>query len=527
MTIDNSFLSDPMTNALYGEYSFDSSAFSNLNRTEYEMNNLASFRGAEEVLSFRSEYSIPFQSVLSQVYGTQEVILNTKSGIENFFLKKLFINPLIDIDLNEAHLRVWQEARKHLTGEENRSAPSYVCFDEYLFAERYQSTGSRRFISEFEEAISDSTFSYFFQIRKLLLYFLTEITYIRTSLLLDFGDEYENESQQKIALRFDTWAKMALHYTRRIAATILSQPGTLPDAEVDKISKKQAAQLQAFFAIRLNAVDEEINDILNFVKRDLSDNAEVFYKRYLSNALKMTGEVAESLDLDYYTTSMRRDMPIIANEVMLASNLLYSNFAAIHTDLIERFEMFIQKVDAALMLIHEKRRFSSYISQLAEKAVQKRKVLQTVQDDIYGPLFRSIFINTDRNNTYVSKHSSLDSLDEDSHPQYLLKSGGTITGDILIENNATIDGVTIKGHSHSGFDGTGKILSSSIDYQSARDSNLSNGSYVDKPLSISIDSFVSDIIDGGIPVFDMVISIEIDDESLINHEYEVIYTEIE
>lgn len=526
MSIDNSFLSDPVTNGLYADYHFDSSAFSNLNRAEYLMNNDMSLRGMEEVLSFRSEYSIPFQSVLSQVYGTQEVILNIKSGIENFFLKKLFINPLIDIDLNEAHLRVWQEAKKYLQNEK-RSGPSYICFDEYIFAERYQSTASRRFINEFEEAISDSTFSYFFQVRKLLLYFLTEITYIRTSLLLDFGDDYENESQQKIALRFDTWAKMALHYTRRIASTILSTPGTLPDAEVDKITKKQAAQLQAFFAIRLNAVDEEINDILNNVKRDLSDNAEVFYKRYLSNALKMTGEVAESLDLDYYTTSMRRDMPTLASEVMLASNFLYGNFAAIHTDLIERFEMFIQKVDAALSLIHEKRRFSSYISQLSEKAVQKKKVLQTVQDDIYGPIFRSIFINTDRNNTYTSSHASLDNLDEDAHPQYLLKSGGTITGDITIENNATIDGVTIKGHSHSGFDGTGKILSSSIDYQSARDSNSNNGRYVDKPLSISIDSFISDIIDGGIPVFDMVISIEIDDESLVNHEYEIIYTEIE
>lgn len=529
MSIDNNFNSAPSSDQLHADYKFDSSAFVNVNQNEYAWNNSPHLRGVERTISFRQEYSIPLNAVVGQVFNAEDLVLTARKGIEENFLNRLFINPNIDIDLSEAHVRVWNEAKQVANPDSISSlgAPSYICFDEYKFAEKYLSTASRRFISEFEEAVSDSSFSYFFQLRKLLSYLASEIAFIKSSLILNFGADYENESQQKIALRFDTWAKMAIHYTRRIAATILSQPGKIPHAEVDKVTKKQAAQLQAFFAIRLNAVDEEINDLLNNIKRDLSDNAEIFYTRYLANSIKFNKDIVESLDLEYHTTTMRRDMPTLANEVVLATNLLRSNFSSVHADLIERYEMFIQRVDAVFMLIHEKRRFSSYISQLSEKAIQKKKILLTIDDDKYSSVFKSIMVNPNRNDTYISSHSLLDNLNEDSHPQYLKKDGGSITGDIVVENNAKIDGVSIKEHSHSGSDGSAKISSSSIDFDTPRQEYVSGGYHVVQPLSISVDSYIPDILDGGIPVFDTIISIEVSDDSMENHEFEIIYTELD
>lgn len=529
MSIDNNFNSAPSSDQIHADYKFDSSAFSNVNQNDYAWNNSPYLRGVEKTVSFRQDYFIPLNSVVGQVFNAEDLVLTTRNGIELNFLNKLYINPNIDIDLGEAHSRVWKEAKQNLDPSmtSTLTTPTYICFDEYKFAEKYQSTASRRFISEFEETVSDSSFSYFFQLRKLLSYIASELALIKSSLILNFGVDYENESQQKVALRFDTWAKMAIHYTRRVAATILSQPGKIPHAEVDKVTEKQAAQFQAFFAIRLNAVDEEINDLLNNIKRDLSDNAEIFYTRYLSNSIKFNKDIVDSLDLEYHTTTMKRDTPTLANEVVLATNLIRSNFSSVHADLIERYEMFIQRVDAVFMLIHEKRRFSSYISQLSEKGIQKRKILITVDDDKYSSLFRSIMVNPNRNDTYTSSHSSLDNLNEDSHPQYLMKNGGVITGDITVENNSKIDGVSIKNHSHSGLDGSAKITSSSIDYGTARQEYASGGYHVVKPLSISVDSYIPDILDGGIPVFDTIISIEVSDESMENHEFEIIYTELD
>lgn len=529
MTISGTNQSLPVTKDLYADYKFSGAAFNDPSLDKAIKSKFGSSTDTR-TYSFASTYSLPLSSIKNQVIGTEQIIEETRRGMEDALLRKLFINPYIEPDLDDAHTRIWKEVASITALPETMPAsspPPYICFDEYLFAERHASSASRRLIAEYDELISQSTFSYFFQLRKLLNYFFSEINNIKSSLLFDFGEDYENESQQKIALRYDTWAKMAVHYTRRIASTILSKPGEIPNAEVDKITKKQAAQFQAFFAIRLNAVDEEINDLLGSLKRDLVDNSEIFYKRYLSNSLRMANDLVEPLDLDFNTTNFTRQFPELAKEIILATNVLQGNFASIHADLVERFEMFISRADAVFMLIHEKRRFAHNIAQLASRAVQKRKILEDVNDDIYSTIFRMAPVNNNRNNTFESSHARLDDLEADHHPQYLLKDGGTITGDIDVTSGTRIGGVDLAGHKHTGSDGSIKIRSIDIDYDTARLTNSEDESITKQPLSLSIQRFIPDILDGGIPVFTTVINIEIDDDISYSPEFEIIYTEVE
>lgn len=533
MSINSSDLPN-ITEDIHAGYGFSGSSFDNPNPLDYVNNRFSQGNNNNRVMSLHQDYYIPLASIKQQVYGTFDAMNRVKDGIETNFLSNLYIDPAIDFELYDAHKRVWDEAAPYInipsvkTDEypiSKSDTPDYICFDEYRFAERSGSTASRRLISEFDEAISQSTFSYFYQLRKLLGYFISEINNIKLSLLADYGTDYENESQQKIAIRYDTWAKVALHYTGRIASTILSKPGEIPYAEVDKVSEKQAAQFQAFFAIRLNAVDEEINDLLAAIKRDLVDNSDIFYTRYLRNTIRMTKDVADPLKLEYITTNLRREIPMLAGEALVASNILLANFSSIHADLVERFELMLNRVDAVLMLVHEKRKYANYISQLAEKASQKRKVLKTVTEDKYSLLFRSVSIFQMKPEKYKSSHGNLDDLEADWHPQYLLKNGGTLSGDIVVDSGVKIDGISISKHAHSGADGSERISSKDIDYGSIRNGDYENN--VSKPLSVRVDSFIPDIIDGGVPVFDTVIAIEIGDEILNNHEYEIIYTEVE
>lgn len=535
MVIKNTTVNGEASNNLYAEYGFSGSALSNSRGDDYTANKFGDVYGYQQTYTFNDVYSIPLKSIRGEVIAAEELINTTKNNIEQDLLRKLFINPYIDPDLQEAHDRVWEEVSSILNLSDSSddssqitkaTIPEYICYDEYSFAERYKSLACRRLISEFDEVISQSTFSYFFQIRKLLTYMASEIANIKSSLLFDFGEDYETQSQQKIALRYDTWTKVAVHYTRRITSTILSKPGEIPHAEVDKISKKQAAQLQAFFAIRLNAIDEEINNLLESIKRDLVDNSDVFFSRYLSSALKMIAKIVEPLDLEYNTTNFRKEFPSLSKEVAFATLAFEGNFTAIHADLVERFEMTTARIDAVLMLIHEKRKFAHHITQLSAKAAVKKKVIETVTDDKYSSIFRSVPVYSGRNSSFKSSHANLDDLDKDSHPQYLLKSNGTITGNIAVSDGVKIDGISLSGHSHTGSDGSSKILSTDIDYSSARDSSDFVDTYAPKPLSIGIEGFISDIIDGGIPVFDAIVYIETNDGSLDNYEYEIIYTEI-
>ena len=88
----------------------------------------------------------------------------------------------------------------------------------------------------------------------------------------------------------------------------------------------------------------------------------------------------------------------------------------------------------------------------------------------------------------------------------------------------TIDGVDLSTHAHKGTDGSSKISCLDIDYETARNSDRIKEA-VTIPISIAIAQFNVDIVNG-LPRCDAVVNIEIDDNILDNHEYEIIYTEV-
>ncbi|PJF37946.1 MAG: hypothetical protein CUN55_19500, partial [Phototrophicales bacterium] len=76
-------------------------------------------------------------------------------------------------------------------------------------------------------------------------------------------------------------------------------------------------------------------------------------------------------------------------------------------------------------------------------------------------------------NPFVSSHDDLaDAEKDDAHPQYLLKKGDTLTGDIALADGVKIGGVDIATHAHTGTDGTAQIDGSSIKNSSITTSNL-------------------------------------------------------
>lgn len=403
--------------------------------------------------------------------------------------------------------------------------PSYICYDQVIFAENINTSVSRKFLEEFYEAIAHSTFSYIFQFRKVLIYLQQEILHIQKSLSADFGETYENELQQKIAVHYDATCKTAIHYSHRIAKVFISKPGEIPATELDQITKEQATKFQAFFAIKLNSVNTEIQDMLSSLKRDLYDNSEIFYDRYLKPSLNFSTGISNPLELDYETTSFGKKIPFLAEELILASVLLKGNFTSVLADFIDRQNVISSKMDNVFRLIHEKRKYANFIAQLAIKGIDKQKILMTVTEDKYAKLFERAAVSSSRNDLGVSSHGLLDDLDEDHHPQYLLKDGGDIIGDIQVADGITIDGVDLNIHAHTGTDGSAKISSLNIDYTQGRIDSL-NKNVVQIPINIAISKFNVDIVNR-IPRCSAVINIEVDDDTVDSHQYEIIYTEVE
>jgi|694.fasta_scaffold56208_3 hypothetical protein len=582
MTINNvEKYTQANTQEIYADYSFGGSAFSNPDARNYSdrLNGILPTK-YNDVLT--KVYYIPLSSVRDTISLAEATVYSVKDSIENGLLRKIFVSPYLDKDLEQAHFRIWEELSKIVFPNKNKdiaveqvdiiedgiitimpvdyaeegddslddddyvsilpvynndgvipitldkigkdTPPTYICFDEIDFAERLQSTAARQLLTEYYEAINSSTFSYFYQLRNLLNLLLHELACIKQSLVLDFGEDYESESQQQVALQYDSWGKMAIHYSKRITKTISARTEQLPSTEMDKVSKKQAAKFQAFFAVRLSAVDSEINDILSSLKRDLIDNCDIFYTRFVSPAINLTKNIADPLEFDFITTKFVKDFPNLAGELVVATNVLKGNFISVHADLLERTEMMTQRVDGLFQLIHEKKKYANFISQLGNKAVKKKQILVPVDYDLFSSFFRQAVVDSSIGSSLKSEHAFLDGLDDDSHPQYLLKDGGTITGSITVADGGTVDGIVPRKHKHDGTDGSTRISGLDIDFSFRDKSKISDLAI--KPLSVKLEGFVSDVLTGGVPVFDAILAIEVDDLAVQGYEYEVLYTEI-
>lgn len=464
--------------------------------------------------ALRPDYFIPLDGCRNQIIQTYNFLNQTKSTLEKL-LSNVYINPSINISLEESHKKLWNELLRYSSTQ--KTVPDYISFSEYKYAERSMSTSARRMLENYHQSISQSSFAYLFDLRNLITFMLNEASNIKDILLLKFGDDYEDDSQKQIAIQFDSWAKMASQHTQYIRQTILSSPDQIPASELDKTTKRQSVEFQAFFSIKLNALHDETKNVLESLKRDYVDNCDIFYQRYLSQSIDFKNQIVSSMELDYYTTAMSRELPVMTKELLSATNIINANFGMILADMIQRSQVINFNVEKLFSLVVSKRKYSNYIYQLSSKGQPKPVIIKTVKDDQYAKIFDSTHQTYRTESDLISSHASLDDLHENHHPQYLLRNGGTISGDIYIENNAKIDGVTISTHSHTGSDGSQRIKSTDIDYVSVRETEEL---IPPQPLSVGIVEYVTDILDGGVPTADAIIDIEIDDNAYNeNHDY--------
>lgn len=538
---------------IFRDYANSSGSMESLQEQNYNRRKEQSFNDVDnyDFYSLTPAYKIPINIVKEKVFSVDQKIQDLLSVYEDL-LAKVYINPYLDHDIEEAHHHLFEEIEKKykdtfdtyyksklnlitttVVGENGQPqvqpesiVPSYVSFAQYLYAEEHGCRGCRKFVKEYDRLISHSAFVHLFDFRYYLKLILSESKCIKNSLLYDFGEEYEDESQEQAAIFYYSWSKMAENHTRIITEELTQQADKLSVSEVDIISKKQAAQFQAFFSIRVASYTETIDNILFNLKKDLVDNCEMLYKRYITPSLKFKTQVAAPLELDIETTNMASVAPILSSEVITAINAFKGNFGSILSDLVQRRNNLNLKFDKLLSLIIQRRKYIGYIDQLSEKASSRPKIVLAVSEDKTSILFQNIFIDKSERESLKSSHSNLDDLDKDSHPQYLMRSGGTIFGDIIVEEGVTIDGVDLDTHAHTGSDGSVKIKSTDIDYQTVRD-ELEISLNQNPNISVNIAQFNTSIVQGGIPSVNATLNINIPDELKDLYEFEILYRENE
>lgn len=252
----------------------------------------------------------------------------------------------------------------------------------------------------------------------------------------------------------------------------------------------------------------------------------MYYMNFLSPAVKSRSLMAYPLELALLSTGMKKNAPILSGEVVTASSTINGNLASLLADFKQRKINTENRLMGLLAMIREKRKYVSYTMQMEEKCGRQNTAVFVDPDNTYfDAVFVEAVVDQEKRETLNSSHKYFSDLGEDHHPQYLLRSGGEISGDLTMAPNVMIAGVNIPTHSHSGSDGSARIKASSIDYSQDRNSVAE----IDpEKIFIEIDSFSEKITLAGDPLVDTTVSVKLD-QDIEDDKYEIriTYTELE
>lgn len=483
------------------------------------------------------------QIVISEITDTS-LILHKVIGEIDQFLSVTYVSSSVSPSLEEAHHHVWSEVVNKTNtdiGEEiviaKDVAPDHISYSEYRYAKEHLCRGCRTLVIEYDSYVSKTVIGFYFTIRTILEFFMHEISCIREVVDDLIGDEYEDETEQKVAKEFYYWAISIKQYTKQLAKEITAIPPQLPESELDTLNKVEATQFEAFFSLKVNSYESETKKLLGLLKREMVDTCDMFYKNLLGPAMKSRSMIAYPLEIKLLSSAMRVKAPELAAEVVDAASAINGNIASLLADLNQKNINVDRRFNAIRDVMREQRRFISYIRQIQLRyaaairinPVYDNNIFVNVTEDEYSVYFEQAIVTNIRSQSFNSSHGYFNDLLEDHHPQYLLRSGGVITGDIEIAGTARIGGLDLANHSHNGSDGSNLIRASNIDYmQDREDAVLQALSVTDDFLTISVDSFVPDILTGGRPVVDVILSSDIDiqEEDPRKYSIQISYVEI-
>lgn len=476
------------------------------------------------------------QIVISEITDTT-LVLHKIIGEIDQFLSVTYLSCLVSPLLEEAHHHVWSEVVNKANTEIGEQievakdiAPEYVSYSEYRYAKEHRCRGCRALVVEYDSYIAKTFVGYYFTIRTMLEFFMHEISCIREVVEDLIGDEYEDETEQKVAKEFYYWSLSIKQYTKQLANEITSVTPELPQAQLDTINKVESTQFEAFFSLKVNSFESETKKLLGLLKREMVDTCDIFYKNLLGPAMKSRSMIAYPLEIKLLTSSMRAKAPDLAAEVVDAASSINGNIASLLADMNQKKINADKRINSLRDVMREQRRFISYIRQLQLKSgIYDKHVFLTVPEDEYAVYFDQAIVTNVKSDSFNSSHGFFNDLLEDHHPQYLLRSGGTITGDVEIAGVARIAGIDLANHSHNGSDGSSFVRASNVDYtQDRAEASDSLNVLSDDFFTISIDSFAPDILTGGRPVVDVVLSsnVDVDQEDPRRYSIQVSYVEI-
>lgn len=425
-------------------------------------------------------------------------------------VKGLPIDPLDD-RLSEAHQLSWPPSLG--------PTKNYISYRYYKYVGLQNTTASNVIKKAFEESARDLGGTKALDLKK-----ITESTRNEATLIREFTKTYVGKlidaAEHRTVELFQDWAQSAIYHTGRFRQ--LFETGVqnqLPTDEVSTLSAPEARNGQAVFKIKLNDVNNQIAQAQEYLDKNFTQFAPVFYGNFLGPALQFRLNVSSKFN---------PTQGVFGREVTGTKDSLDANLAMLQGDQIKRNSIYEKQMNTIHDQLTEQNTYQNYIEQLSPlgQSIPADQGLVDIQDTEVETAFfeeaQNIPGNTDPELSIASPHNALLGRDEaNAHSQYYLKSGDTLTGDLLIDDGVKVDGIVPHTHSHTGIDGSVKIVGSNIQGGTLQTDLIDKGDQPMQPTDLKLISQTVRLIPPGVANIDIQIGWE-GDETESQYEVQIV-----
>jgi len=376
-------------------------------------------------------------------------------------------------DLEKYSLKVEPESRLSLAQEQewptSLGTPNdYISYIQYESLLNVRTRGAEFIRKEYETNVRGPFGTNSVDIIKAIGAIRSEALNIQSFIENYIGDVSETAEFRALELLQD-WAENGLRYARDLGDLFtqrVQNPVQIPASEMDQITEADARNYQAFFQTKVNAVNREIGQLTDDLEKEHNIMSEVFFKKYFGPALKFQRNVSTPLG--------RKVEPetFLGRQAAQADLALSANYITLLTDQMKRTANFDQKMSNLTARIRVRDNYAGFTREL-NGALENETVSKFITTDVTPVEVQGFKEYTQQvadailaNNEFRSDHELLDGKDSDeAHPQYLLRSGGNIFGNITMDDGITLDGMDPGEHRHKGkaVDGTYKIRGEDIE----------------------------------------------------------------
>ncbi len=411
----------------------------------------------------------------------------------------------------------------------NDKTPDYITFDEYKYLLSVSETVATKYVKSYYESslrgpLGSTALDYAIMARTIN----AEVRRIKAFVETYIGALDETAEFRTVELLQD-WTETALSISAQLEKGLqVPNVQEIPRAELDKLNPELSAGYQALFQTKLNTNNDYVVTALNNLEKNWNTPSEVFYNKVLGPALLFQIKFANQLTDPNVIRSY--DFPTLNAEVQGTVTGLAVNYTTALADQLRRNEIFSIYCRDALANLNKRDTYRHYFKQLATKGVKlpnpfvNSSTVDQATDVKQSPNPLSQITNPTKDSTGTSpSHQDLaDRENPLAHPQYLLKKGGTITGDINVADGVKIDGMELSTHKHTGQDGSAQISGSDILPGSITPSNIQPGSSTAVPENLSVFGQAATIVPPGLTKVTVEVAFEVDSTAnIVGYEFQV------